>query len=261
MPFKARLILDMPRRAALNMAIDEMLMGSAKENPEALTLRFYSWERPAFSIGYFQKVSEVVERFGCRRNRTDVVRRMTGGGLVSHGKDLTVALILKNPNPFFSCDAKMSYVKIHEVLMRGLREGFPKIDFVDCKSVPAGKKTRDRVCFEEPVCSDLLLNGRKIAGGSQRRKDGVILHQSSILLPGDPRDWSAMIVQSFARHWDLDLEERPLTREELSRSEKISRERYQSPEWAYQAGEEPSRGLSLRFKRAFSFFSKHSGQL
>ena len=58
-----RLILDGPRPAALNMAIDEFLAASQSSGTNAPVLRFYSWDRPSVSIGYFQKVENAVRKF------------------------------------------------------------------------------------------------------------------------------------------------------------------------------------------------------
>src|SRR3954471_638197 len=68
------------RDAALNMGIDEALL----ERGTGPSLRFYRWERPALSFGYFGRYAEVANEAPQR----DVVRRWTGGGIVPHGDDL-----------------------------------------------------------------------------------------------------------------------------------------------------------------------------
>ena len=50
---EARLIIDAPAPGAWNMAVDEVLMGSASERA-ALTLRFYRWAMPVVTLAYFQ---------------------------------------------------------------------------------------------------------------------------------------------------------------------------------------------------------------
>src|SRR5436309_3426753 len=45
------------RSAALNMAIDEALL----ETAEIATVRFYKWDHPALSFGYFGKFTEVAD--------------------------------------------------------------------------------------------------------------------------------------------------------------------------------------------------------
>ena len=70
-----------PRPGALNMAIDEVLLTTTRP----AILRFYRWNAPSVSFGYFVKFDEAREIAGNR----DVVRRGTGGGIVRHGEDLT----------------------------------------------------------------------------------------------------------------------------------------------------------------------------
>ena len=63
-----RLLLDSQSSAAANMAVDESLL----RHVQTPVLRFYGWEKPCVSIGYFQKASVVSPN-------TPFVRRYTGG--------------------------------------------------------------------------------------------------------------------------------------------------------------------------------------
>src|ERR1700758_3487521 len=81
------------RSAAMNMAIDEALL----ETATLPTIRYYWWNHPALSFGYFGKFSEV-ENFAWDR---DPVRRWTGGGIVFHGDDLTYSLVIPASNSVF----------------------------------------------------------------------------------------------------------------------------------------------------------------
>ena len=59
-----------PRSAAMNMAIDEALLQTA----ELPSIRFYRWNSPSLSFGYFGRFSNVA-RYAAER---DLVRRWTG---------------------------------------------------------------------------------------------------------------------------------------------------------------------------------------
>ncbi len=215
------------------MAIDEVLMTS-QENQNALpTLRFYRWSSPAYSIGYFQSVETVLKRFDCAKKKISVVRRLTGGGLVFHGEDLTFSLSMKNPNPFFAGDVKDSYLKVNEALRVGIQEAFQGLDYADCKTVPSGRATNERVCFEAPSCYDLLLKGKKVVGASQRRLGEAILHQSSVFLDNKHSALEKNIQAGFERVWKINFKEMPLTQEELNKAGKKEKERYANPEWAF----------------------------
>ena len=228
-----RLILDRARPASLNMAIDEVLMESQKDASCLPVLRIYFWEKAAYSLGYFQNVDVVVNRFRCAENDTDVVRRITGGGLVLHHEDLTFSLSLKNPNPFVPSETKASYLKINEALMAGLRKTYPGVDFADCKTVPSGRAGQERICFNAPSCYDLLLDGRKVVGASQRRRQGVLLHQSTVFIKEDRRVLTGLILEGFQKKWGVELIEAALTGEEIALAKKLEDERYSSREWGF----------------------------
>ena len=74
------------RSAALNMAIDEALL----EIASGPSIRFYRWDQPALSFGYFGKFADVANHAG----EGDIVRRWTGGGIVFHGEDLTYSILI-----------------------------------------------------------------------------------------------------------------------------------------------------------------------
>lgn len=229
---RLRLILDAPRSATLNMAIDEFLMHSPCAG-QAGVLRFYSWDHPSVSIGYFQKVGDAVKRFDAVNKGIPVVRRISGGGTVLHGDDLTFSLSIATENPFFPTDVKSSYLRINEAVRTGLKELHPKLDYADCRTVPTGKRQAgERICFEAPACYDLLLSGKKILGASQRRIGKELLHQSSLFLKEDRSRLIRAIVKGFETLWKVELKEKPLGPEELEQAKELEGRRYASVEWA-----------------------------
>src|SRR5437667_6392937 len=94
-----------PRSAAMNMAIDEALLEAAK----VPSIRFYSWQSPALSFGYFGKFADVAN-YATER---DLVRRWTGGGIVFHGEDLTYSIVIPASDAAFSDSSMLIYEKIH----------------------------------------------------------------------------------------------------------------------------------------------------
>ncbi len=232
---KIRLIIDPPASATFNMAVDEILMESQSEPETFPVLRIYSWDTPACSIGYFQNVDEIKKRFQCEKLNIPVVRRITGGGLVFHGEDLTFSLCFKNPNAFLPGDVKSSYLKINETLLSGFRKLYPKMDFADCRKLPSARNGRDRICFESPSCYDLILKGEKVVGSSQRRKEGTFLHQCSIFLKGKKENLIGALREGFKTKWGIDFLEKGLTAGELKTAREKERERYSLRDWAFLA--------------------------
>ena len=214
------------------MAVDETLMLSQGEGG-APVLRFYGWEEPSVTAGYFQDIRRVAEKFGAEKKSIPVVRRISGGGAVLHGEDLTFSLCLPLPSPYFSSDVKSSYLKINEAVRLGLQADYPEIDYADCRTVPSGKnQSREKACFEAAACYDLLRCGKKVLGASQRRVGKRLLHQATLFLGPDRDLLTARILEGFEKAWKVTFEEIPLTADELRRAREIEEKRYASPEWA-----------------------------
>lgn len=226
--------MDEARPATLNMAIDEWLLQAQHAVDATPTFRFYSWDRPSVSVGYFQKIEVAAQKFNAEKKNLPVVRRLSGGGSVEHGKDLTFSLTLKTQNPFFPTDVKTSYLRINEAIRTGLKMLYSKLDYADCRTAGANRKRQsdERVCFEAPACYDLLLDGQKVLGASQRRVGNGLLHQSSLFLNGDRQYLTKAILRGFESLWGVKFEQNPLSEQELDAARELEQARYISKEWA-----------------------------
>lgn len=176
------------------MAVDELLFermiqaqSLQPDAPQAM-IRFYYASGPWVSIGYshagWKALSEGLEppqELLADAKLFPVCRRITGGGRVLHGKDLMFTFIAsKNMDESFK-SVMSSYARLHEVLGEALADLGVKARFYrEDESLPAGKD-----CFLHPISSDLEADGKKIAGGGQKRSRGFLLHQESIHLKRD----------------------------------------------------------------------------
>jgi lipoate-protein ligase A len=174
-----RLLQTGNNTAAMNMAIDEALMLQQRED-FLPTFRFYGWTRPSFSFGYFQKIAEEVDLPKCRGRGIDLVRRPTGGGTVIHGWDLTYSVAVPLDNPLIPKDTLGSYRLISECIIEGLRQLGIKAEHYSERA--NGDAMLRNICLTNPTKYDVLINGKKVAGAAQRRKQGVMLHQGYIAL-------------------------------------------------------------------------------
>ena len=160
------------RTGPMNMALDEVLLGSASETA---TLRRYDWSEPTVSFGYFEP-SASARRVAAGR---PVVRRWTGGGIVEHGEDLTYSLCVPRSCPFTVLRSAESYRRVHAAVARALFRGGVPAELYGIP-VPAPPSVGvANACFERPVLHDLVAGGRKVAGGAQRRNRAGLLHQGS----------------------------------------------------------------------------------
>ncbi len=228
-----RLIKDTASDARHNMAVDEALMLGQGASESIPTLRFYTWSENALSVGYFQSVQEFNRPSRDGSKPSSVVRRLTGGGVVRHGHDLTFSLTVTMPHPQIPSAVKESYLKINEAVRIGLKKIYPALDYADCRDVKSMReRQKDRVCFEKPDCHDLLLNGKKILGASQRRIGNKFLHQSSLALDQPYPILIDHLIEGFRQAWKVEFETSALTTEEMSAVSVIERERYSDPEWS-----------------------------
>ena len=173
-----RLINTEQNNAAMNMAIDEAMLLTQKTSFRP-TLRLYDWLQPAFSFGYFQRISEEVDVSACGAHGIELVRRMTGGGTVIHGWDVTYTIIIPHGFGMFPKDISGAYCAISDCLINGLRR--LEIDVAHQIEKPIAGDTPN-ICLTNPAQYDTLLNGKKIAGVSQRRNQAGVMYQGYIAL-------------------------------------------------------------------------------
>ena len=173
-----RLINTGQNNAAANMAIDEAMLLTQKASFQP-TLRFYDWLQPSFSFGYFQQISEEVDVTACDTHGIELVRRMTGGGTVVHGWDVTYTIIVPHGCGGLSKDISAAYCTISDCLINGLQR--LGIDVAHQTEKPIAGDVPN-ICLTNPAQYDTLLNGKKIAGVSQRRNQSGVMYQGYIAL-------------------------------------------------------------------------------
>ncbi len=165
------------------MALDEALFKVALSGEGEPTLRIYSWEPPGISLGHFQPL-EMVDAAACERHGVTVVRRVTGGGAVFHWGDVTACLVL--PASLLPKGIRDSYRLLSEA-HAGAIAAFGIETHVGEQATPLPRKLRPGYdCFARLTECDVGVGGVKIAGSAQRRKEGVILHHTSIVFEPQP---------------------------------------------------------------------------
>lgn len=167
--------------AAMNMAVDETILLSQKEQSTP-TLRFYDWETPAFSFGYFQDIASEVDIDACRADGIELVKRMTGGGTVVHGWELTYTLVL--PRNVGEIGVSEAYRRIGQSLVKAFQKlGVP----AQCYAADADtSQSAQNICLTNPAEYDVMCNEKKLAGVSVRRNRDGILFQGYISLDMPP---------------------------------------------------------------------------
>jgi lipoate-protein ligase A len=204
-----------PRSAAMNMAIDEALL----ERATVPVIRFYRWQSPALSFGYFGRFADVAGHLGER----DLVRRWTGGGLVFHGEDLTYSIVIPASEAVFSESSISIYQKIHRALCDVLVDA----GHAAILGTETGVNDPGYNCFANPVRADVIIDGRKVAGAAQRRTRRGLLQQGSI----QGVDVGNRLAERFAQALSTNFHEREVDNATLNGARIIARQKYGTQNW------------------------------
>jgi lipoate-protein ligase A len=254
------------------MALDEALLLEAAESGLA-GLRFYEWDQPTLSLGYFQRYADRAVHVPSLR--CALVRRTTGGGAILHDHELTYSCTLPSGHPL-ARRAEGLYYAIHESIADVLA-GFGiaahlqscderALDFPSqaptggcgCAATApatAGKASRSAnepfLCFERRTAGDIIFNGQKVVGSAQRRCRGAVLQHGSILLarssnapelPGvselagrrvDARELAAKLRAVLSDRLRFDFEDKVPVSETLQRAAAIEASKFSTDLWRH----------------------------
>ena len=156
-----RVINLMSNSAFMNMATDEAIFESVRDGNCRPTIRFYTWDPSSVSIGRFQSMRDEVNMGKCKELGIDCVRRITGGGAVYHDKKGEITYSVIAPEGAFPA---------------GIRETY---EFI-CGWVISGLAGRGINAQFAPI-NDIVVNGKKISGNAQTRRQGVVLQHGTVL--------------------------------------------------------------------------------
>lgn len=228
-----------------NFALEYYLMTEKELEDDTI---FMFWRtRPTLMIGKFQNTIEEINQKYVEENNINVVRRMSGGGTIytdMNGWQFT----------FINKNYKGTGIDFNEFTK-------PIIKALENQGINAYFNKRN----------DLLINGRKFSGNAQYIKNGSRLHHGSILFDTDIEAMVKSItvaedkiiskgiksvrerVTNISEHLDKDINALAfkeimlesllkdtkkiytLTREDLDRVNKISKEIFESWNWNYGA--------------------------
>ncbi|MBS3109647.1 lipoate--protein ligase family protein [Candidatus Woesearchaeota archaeon] len=170
---KWRMLRLQANDAFINMALDEAISKSVAESKSVPTIRFYTWEPSAVSIGFFQGIHEEVNLNKCRELGVDVVRRRTGGGAVYHDSSGEITYSVIAPEKMMPKGITESYHLICGWIVKSL-------DLLGIKS-------------EFKPINDIITDFKKISGNAQTRRDGILLQHGTILYDLDVEKMFSML--------------------------------------------------------------------
>lgn len=149
--------------ASENMRFDEDLLAKRARGDIPNTLRFYTWNPRAISVGFSQKIEDEVNLDVAKEFGVDVVQRVTGGGAVLHDDEITYSIVLSEK------DVPMDVIESYKVI---------------CSVLVSALRSLGLNAEHKPI-NDVVIDGRKVSGSAQTRKNGVVLQHGTILLGVD----------------------------------------------------------------------------
>jgi lipoate-protein ligase A len=210
-------INDIARNDIMNMALDELIFNEYKNRP---VLRTYCWDNSYTTIGYFQKVKDIVaNRF---------IRRFTGGLTVNHHDDISYSLVVSSK--FWDVyNQHTTYRNIHLAIKKALEKIGISTHILD-----KGIKNIDSICIYTFCENDLVLNGEKVVGSCLRRRRNKLIVQGSIhinLNNNDKKNFPEIFAKNIAEFLKTQMKLLCFEKRDIIRARKITYEKYSNHEW------------------------------
>lgn len=187
-----RLIPALEATGAVQMAIDEWLLDQHQHHGHPPTLRFYTWNPVAISLGVSQrrKIPEHWKNLVWQGQPIDLVQRPTGGRGVLHQGDLTYALVTSK--------IPRSHIQAYKALCQFLIEGWAELDITLRFGWQKPNYTRTHNCFAFATKADLVdAHGEKVVGSAQIWRGSCLLQHGSMVLNPSSDLWE-IVFQSPA---------------------------------------------------------------
>lgn len=163
---------------ALNMAVDQAILGLHANGKSPPTLRLYQWSPPAVSLGFCQKRHNL-DLAACRRLGIEVVKRPSGGRAVLHLGDLTYAVIAGTADGIPS-----AVTAAYRLICDGLLQGFRLLGIEARMGRGIIKPPQQDICFLRGTLGSIVYQERKFVGSAQTwHASSMLQHGSIILVP------------------------------------------------------------------------------
>ncbi len=181
------------------MAVDEAILDGHVHGRSRFpgTLRFYSWDPPALSLGRSQPADGSHDPDYLRREGIQLIRRPTGGLAVLHEHERTYSICAPLRREPFPGGVLDTYRRIASALAAGLERLGITSELAAAASRPAGPHDTPTgpACFEATSTHELSVLGRKLIGAAQARRGPAFLQHGSILIDADADRLSAALGQ------------------------------------------------------------------
>lgn len=265
-----RMIRTEALSGAMNMALDEVLLQDVQAGVSPPVVRLYRWQPATVTLGYAQRGERQVNRAYCHEAGLDIVRRLTGGRAVLHDDEVTYSVISRQDG-LFSSDPLQSYRTIAEVLLACLRSfGLDAQVSGRHAGVNSAAAVEQSACFTAPAQFEIVCDGKKVCGSSQKRGHGSFLQHGSLPVnmdldklfsalntdasasrpqgiarlaekvgwinlfrssPCEVGQVEAQLEKTFIDLWPVNFQVEPPTSQELDHAESLAAQKYRHIDW------------------------------
>ena len=175
-----------------NMTLDYALLKKMLST-SAPILHLYDWEGDCTTYGYFQDPFSILSKEAVLEQKLHLARRPTGGGLLFHQTDFAFSILIPASHPAFSLNTLQNYAFIN----RFLADVIEKFTKLKTDLYNSGSYSKDvQCCMANPSPYDVMIGGKKVAGGAQRRNKHGFLHQGSVSLALLPESFLLDVLQN-----------------------------------------------------------------
>lgn len=143
------------------MAMDEALLILREKDLIPNTVRLYIIKPSAATIGYFQRIRDVLDIDYLDKNNINYTRRITGGGAVYHDQFGEIT---------YSITAGI------EEVSKNILESYKKI----CTAIVTALKELGVDAEYKPI-NDIVVYGKKISGSAQTRRRKALMQHGTLM--------------------------------------------------------------------------------
>lgn len=182
--------------AELNMALDYDLLMRLSSTSNYV-LHFYEWEGNCATYGYFIDPSVYIDLQAAKNHGLNLAKRPTGGGITFHLCDLAFSVLISSKHPSFSINTMDNYAFVNRAIAEAVGKflGSQAMPHLLAQETAPLDHASKNFCMAKPTRYDVMLNGRKVGGGAQRRTKHGYLHQATICLAETSEDYLKNILK------------------------------------------------------------------
>lgn len=185
-----------------NMKMDVDLLASfEKECLHHPILHLYDWDAPSVTYGHFINPYDLLNKDEVQYLGLKLAQRPTGGGVVFHVSDFAFSILIPASHKGYSVNTLENYAYVNNLVIDVICEftdnrSRPQLTQTDGSAFDADGK---HFCMAKPTKYDVILDGRKVGGGAQRRTRYGLLHQGTISLALPPEVFLKKVLKPDTR--------------------------------------------------------------